>query len=155
MDFLNQASWPTSSSRSDSAIMATTNANPPLASTATCGSDMTTKKMLFNSVISKPGARFITLNLKNFYLKTPLPHPKYMMTKSDILPDEIIEKYSLYNIIHNEYVYFKRKMGMYGLPESGILAKKLLKKRLRNHGYYECQSTPASTATCGSLSCSA
>ena len=60
----------------------------------------------------------------------------------DILPDEIFEKYNLRKIFHNEYVYFKIKMGMYGLPEAGILANNLLKKRLRKHGYYECQFTP-------------
>ena len=62
--------------------------------------------------------------------------------KIDILPDEIIEKYNLCNIFHNEYVYFKINMGMYGLPEAGILANKILKKRLIKHGYYEWQFTP-------------
>ena len=31
---------------------------------------------------------------------------------------------------------------MYGLPEAGILANNLLKKRLLKEGYYECQYTP-------------
>ena len=53
-------------------------------------SDMKTEKLLFNSVISMPGARFIKLDLKNFYLKTPLPEPRYMKMKIDILPDDII-----------------------------------------------------------------
>ena len=65
-----------------------------------------------------------------------------MNMKIDILPNEIIKKYNLRDIFHNEYVYFKIKMGMYGLPEAGILANKLLKKRLSKHGYYECQFTP-------------
>ena len=34
--------------------------------------DLTTAKLLFNSVISTPGARFVTLDLKNFYPKTLL-----------------------------------------------------------------------------------
>ena len=32
--------------------------------------------------------------------------------------------------------------GMYGLPQAGILANKLLKERLLEHGYYEVQHTP-------------
>jgi hypothetical protein len=32
--------------------------------------------------------------------------------------------------------------GMYGLPQAGILAANLLKKRLEPHGYYECSHTP-------------
>ena len=31
---------------------------------------------------------------------------------------------------------------MYRLPQSGILAKKLLKKRLARHGYHELPHTP-------------
>ena len=32
--------------------------------------------------------------------------------------------------------------GMYGLPQAGILANKLLRKRLAPHGYYEVPHTP-------------
>jgi hypothetical protein len=31
---------------------------------------------------------------------------------------------------------------MWGLPQAGILANKLLKKRLAPHGYFECKQTP-------------
>jgi hypothetical protein len=31
---------------------------------------------------------------------------------------------------------------MYGLPQAGILANKLLKERLEPHGYQECEHTP-------------
>ena len=31
---------------------------------------------------------------------------------------------------------------MWGLPEAGILANKLLQKRLKPHGYHECVNTP-------------
>ena len=89
---------------------------------------MMTEKLLFNSVISTPESHFITPDLKHFYLKTSLPQPRYMKMKIDILPNEIIEKYNLRDIVHNKYVYLKINMGMYGLPESGILSNKLLKK---------------------------
>ena len=65
-----------------------------------------------------------------------------MKTRIDILPYEIIKKYNLHGIFHNEYVYFKIKMGMYGLPEAGTMANKLPKKRLSNNGYYECHFIP-------------
>ena len=32
--------------------------------------------------------------------------------------------------------------GMYGLPQAGILANKLLRKRLAKHGYFELPHTP-------------
>ena len=103
---------------------------------------LTTAKLLFNSVISTPGARFVTFDLKNFYLGTPLPTARYMKMKLDILPEEVIEKYGLRKIAHNGWVYIRIKKGMYGLPEAGILANKLLKQRLAKNGYYECQFTP-------------
>ena len=31
---------------------------------------------------------------------------------------------------------------MYGLPQAGLLANKLLSSRLEAHGYYQCQFTP-------------
>ena len=105
-------------------------------------SDMITAKLLFNSVISTPGARFLTLDLKNFYLNTPLPTHRFMKMKIEIMPAEIIEKYNLQSIAHNGWVFFRIKKGMYGLPEAGILANKLLKKRLLKSGYYEAQFTP-------------
>ena len=65
-----------------------------------------------------------------------------MKMKIDILPNEIIKKYNLRTIVHNKYMYFKIKMGMYGLPESVTLAKKFLKKRLSTHVYYKCKFPP-------------
>ena len=78
-------------------------------------SDLTTAKLLFNSVISTPGTGFVTLDLNNFYLGTPLPEARYMKMKLDILPDEIIKKNTLLNIVPNGWVYFRIKKVMYGL----------------------------------------
>ncbi len=38
--------------------------------------EMLAAKMLFNSVISTKDARFMTMDISNFYLKTPLHRPK-------------------------------------------------------------------------------
>ncbi len=52
-------------------------------------------KLLLNRVLSRKGARFSTINLKNFYLDTPMPDPEYVCIKlSDIL-DEFIKEYNL------------------------------------------------------------
>ncbi len=39
--------------------------------------------------------------------------------------------------IHDGYVYCKITRGMYGLPQSGIIAQELLKKRLPEYGYHQ------------------
>ncbi len=38
-------------------------------------------KLLLNSVISCSGARFSSINLKNFYLDTLMPNPEYIRIK--------------------------------------------------------------------------
>ena len=54
------------------------------------------------------------------------------------IPDEIITEYNLRNKVHtNRAVYVEIQKGMYGLPQAGMLANKLLKRRLAKHGYYE------------------
>ena len=61
----------------------------------------------------------------------------------DLIPDEIIDKYHLRNLVNVQgWVYVEIRMGMYGLPQAGILANKLLEKHLSTKGYYQCQHTP-------------
>jgi hypothetical protein len=76
-------------------------------------------KMLFNSVISTKGARFMTMDTSNFYLMTPLHHPKFIHVKLSDIPDEVIEEYTLREkATKNGSVYIKAKRGLYSLPQS-------------------------------------
>jgi hypothetical protein len=75
------------------------------------------------------------IDLKNFYLNTPLDRYEYMRLSIDIIPDKIIDEYNLRPLVSNGYVYIEIRKGMYGLPQAGILANKLLTKRLALHGY--------------------
>ena len=54
-------------------------------------SHLTTAKLLFNSVISTPGATFHGRDLKIFYLNTPMDRPEYTHLKFDLILEEIIE----------------------------------------------------------------
>ena len=73
-----------------------------------------------NSVISTKGARYMTLDIKNFYLNTPMKHPEYVHLKLSDIPDEIIQEYKLHNIATPEgYIYIEVNKGMYGLPQAG------------------------------------
>ncbi len=105
--------------------------------------DLLTLKLFINSMISTPGARFFTMDMKNFYLCTPMTRYEYMRLKlSDILED-IIAHYHLLDIATpNVYVYCKIHLGMYGLPQAGIIAQELLAKRLKEHGYTQSETTP-------------
>ena len=52
--------------------------------------EMLVAKLLFNSVISTHGARFMTMDIANLYLMTPLKLPEYVKIKLRDIPEEII-----------------------------------------------------------------
>jgi hypothetical protein len=53
---------------------------------STCTNGLTTANTIFNSTISTPGARFLVIDIKNFYLNTPLERYKYMVVMMKSLP---------------------------------------------------------------------
>ena len=94
-----------------------------------CGtqtSDLFTVKLLLNSVVSTNRAKFFTLDIKNFYLNTPMERLEYMRLKMEDIPENVIEKYELKTKEEDGQVYVEIRKGMYGLPQAGILAQKLL-----------------------------
>ena len=52
-------------------------------------------KILVNSILSTPNARCIMMDIKDFYLQTPMRKPEYMGLKITDIPDEVIEQYNL------------------------------------------------------------
>ena len=86
--------------------------------------DLTTSKILWNSVISTPGARFACEDIGNMYLQTPMDRYEYMRIKA---PEEFKKQYNLHNKIKNGFIYMEIRRGRYRLPQSGILKNKLLK----------------------------
>ena len=103
---------------------------------------MVSSKLLWNSTISTKGARFAGADIKNMYLKTPLDRYEYMRMPLSFIPQDIIQHYGLPAKALKGYIYMEIRKGMYGLPQAGILANKLLKKRFARHGYYEQPHTP-------------
>jgi len=104
--------------------------------------DLTTTKVMWNSVISTEGARYMCADIKGFYLETPLDRPEYMRMPLDLIPEDFQNAYQLQEKAKNGYVYMEIQKGMYGLPQAGILANKLLKERLAKYGYFEMPHTP-------------
>jgi hypothetical protein len=76
------------------------------------------------------------------YLQTPMSRYEYMRIKTDLVPTAFKNAYNLWDKIYNGYVYMEIRRGCYGLPQAGILANKLLKKRLATDGYFELPHTP-------------
>jgi hypothetical protein len=64
------------------------------------------------------------------------------MKISDI-PEEIIIEYKLRDLATDEgSIYIQANKGMYGLPQSGLLANELLKQKLNKHGYQQSKLVP-------------
>ena len=63
-----------------------------------CGTstaDLLTVKLMFNSIISTPNAKFMTIDIKDFYLMTPMDRFEYLRMKLELFPQDIIEEYGL------------------------------------------------------------
>ena len=89
--------------------------------------DLRTTKIMLNSVIRTRGARYMTADAVKFYLATPMKRNEYLGIAAELILQEFMDLYDLYDKVKNGYVYSEIVRGMYGLPQAGILANKLLK----------------------------
>jgi hypothetical protein len=88
--------------------------------------DLLLVKSHLNSVISTQSAKYLTLDISNFYLNTPMECFEYTRIPMADIPDEIITEYKLQQFVdQNDCVYIEIQKGMYGLPQAGILAQDL------------------------------
>ena len=94
-------------------------------------------KLMMNSVLSRKEAKFITYNIRNYYLATPLHYPEYVKIKITDIPQEFIDEYNLHEYVHEGWVYYEIRNGVYGLPQSGSPANDLLETCLLKHDYYQ------------------
>jgi hypothetical protein len=106
-----------------------------------CTADMTTAKLHWNSILSTPKARYMCLDIGNFYLTATLDQYEYMKMPISLFPPWIVTQYNLLNKVLGGYIYLQISKAIWGLPQAGILANKLLQKHLAPHGYYECKNT--------------
>jgi hypothetical protein len=92
-------------------------------------------KILLNSVISTPGARFITIDIKDFFLGTPMEKPEYVRIPLKLIPDATMIKYNLYEYVHKDYVMFEIVKGVYGLPQASKISQDRLIAHLATKDY--------------------
>jgi hypothetical protein len=103
--------------------------------------NITTAKLLWNSMLSTPRAKYMTLDIKNFYLSALLDRFKYMRIPFTPFPPWIVKQYALKDKVLNGHIYLEMRRAVWGLPQAGILANKLLEKRLAPHKYFKCKQT--------------
>ena len=74
---------------------------------------------------------------------TPLSRPEYIRVSIRDIPEEIIQEYNLLSIVTEDgMIYIEANRGMYGLPQTGLLANELLEKRLNKRGYHQSKLVP-------------
>ena len=101
-------------------------------------------KLLVNSTISdaSKGARFMSTDLKDFFLATPMEENEYMRVNYKHFPDDIKKRYNLDDkATPSGHIFIKIKRGMYGLKQAAILAYEHLKENLAKYGYSPVQGT--------------
>ena len=99
-------------------------------STSTRAADLTTSKLLWNS------AKYMCNNIKIFYLMAALDYYEYMEIPLALFQECIKEQYDLKTHARDGFVFLEIRRAVWGLPQAGILANKLLCKRLKPHRYY-------------------
>jgi hypothetical protein len=109
---------------------------------ATSTADITTFKILINSTLSTTDAEMMMMDIKNYYLGTPLPRYEYMRMLLSKFPEEIVSKYNLTALVVDGWVYIEIQKEMCGLKQAGLLANHILQKRLSPFGYYPARHTP-------------
>ena len=71
----------------------------------------------------------MTMDIKDFYLNTPMARFEYMHLRIANMPEDVIAQYNLREkATPDGYVYCEIHKGMYGLPQAGIIAQLLLEE---------------------------
>jgi hypothetical protein len=104
--------------------------------------DLDTTKLHWNSVVSTPGAKYMCLDIKFFYLTAKLDYFEYIRMPLDLFPIWIQKQYNLQEIAYKGFVHLEMKHAVWGLPQAGILANKRLRRKLAPFGYFEHTKTP-------------
>ena len=105
--------------------------------------DIPTVKILLNAVISDPHANWLTTDISDFYLGTPMDRPEFMRVPTKYIPEATMKKHKLHALVHNDAVVMKLNKGIYGLKQAGRLAQLRLISHLADNGYF-----PAANSTC-------
>ena len=66
-----------------------------------------------------------------------MDEPEYLRIPINLIPKEFIDECKLDGMVIDGHIHDIVQNGMHGLPQSGLIANELSRKRLELHGYYE------------------
>ena len=82
------------------------------------------------------------INIKIFYLGTPMDRFEYMKIPLSIFPEHISHQYNLEQNTGKGFIYLEIRKAIYGLPVAGRLVNLQLQEKLKPSGYYKVPHTP-------------
>ena len=102
-------------------------------------------KLHINCIISDAHkcARYLGIDIKNFYLGTPMQYLQYIHFLPKMVPQEVWydPRYKIH-IATGSFMYLEIQSGMYGLKEAVFIAFDQLVCYLAPHGYEPAPCTP-------------
>jgi hypothetical protein len=101
-----------------------------------------TAKLLWNSVVSTAMAKYMCIDLNNFYLTAKLEFYEYMTIPFAYFPPWIVNQYNLNLHALNGKVHLELRQAVRGLSQAGIPTNKQLRRKLAPFGYKEHANTP-------------
>ena len=96
-----------------------------------------TAKLHWNSIMSTALAKYMCIDIKNFYLTAKLEYFEYMTIPLAYFPKWIVKQYDLNLHALNSKVHLELRCAVWGLPQASILANKRLRQKLAPLGYKE------------------
>ena len=104
---------------------------------ATPTANLSIVKIHLNHTISTKGGHYDVIDIKDFYLGTPMIEYEYARIPLSKISQEIINQCHLTSISHEGYMMIEVRRGVYGLPQAGTLANQQLVVHLKPYRCYE------------------
>jgi hypothetical protein len=87
-----------------------------------CTADLTTSKLLWNSILGTNGAWYMCIDIKNFYLTAAVDYYKYMKIPVALFPEWIKKQYNINTHARDGFVFLEIWQAVWGLPQVGVSA---------------------------------
>ena len=76
---------------------------------STRAADLTTSKVMWNSVLSTKYAKYMTIDIKNIFPTAPLEKTEYMKMPVSVSPQHVMDQYDLDALAVNDFVYLEMR----------------------------------------------
>ncbi len=90
--------------------------------TATQTAALEVMRLLLNALVLE-GANLMTLDIKDFYLGTPMDEPEYMRIPLRFIPIKLQQKHNLKAIQLHDAVIKRIDKSIYGVKQAGLLSQ--------------------------------